>query len=115
MGLAGVPTQRNLVIASVQSGSSVSPLFQESDIPPYSRPNGGDLVKGDFWYSTENNFLYMWDGYSWVVMGGEGIYDLVQNLTERLETLESYIGNGIADGGNAYIFDDLTTAPMEES
>ena len=113
MALAGVPTQRNLVIASVQSGSSTSPVFQESDIPPYTRPNGGDLVKGDFWYSSENNFLYMWDGVSWGVIGGEGIYELVQNLTERLEVLESYIGRGIADGGNAWIQDDFTTAPME--
>ena len=115
MALAGVPTQRNLVIASVQSGGSTSPVFQESDIPPYTRPNGGDLVKGDFWYSSENNFLYMWDGVSWGVIGGEGIYELVQNLTERLEVLESYIGNGIADGGNAWIFDDFSTAPMEGS
>ena len=112
MGLAGVPTKRNLVIASVQTGSGVAPVYFESDIAPYQRPNGGDLVKGDQWYNTQNEFIYSWNGYSWVAIGGEGMYNLMVELVERVETLEGIIGNGIADGGNAFI---TNVAPMEGS
>ena len=115
MGLAGVPTNRNLVIASVQTQPGTCHVVMEGDIAPYTRPNGGDLVKGDYWLNTENDFIYMWSGTSWVVIGGEGMYDLMVNLIERVEKLESYLSNGIADGGNAWIQDDFTTAPMERS
>ena len=110
MGLAGVPTKRNLVIASVQSSGGTTPVFMESDIAPQTRPNGGDLVKGDQWNNTQNNFIYMWNGYSWVAIGGEGMYDLMLDLVERVETLEAIIGNGVADGGNAFL---SNVAPME--
>ena len=104
MGLAGVPTQRNLVIASVQTSGGTSPVFQDSDIPPQTRPNGGDLVRGYYWYSTENDFLYMWSGNAWVAIGGEGMYELLLSLVERIETLEDTIGGyTIIDAGSAYV------------
>ena len=104
MGLAGVPTQRNLVIASVQTSGGTTPVFQDSDIPPYTRPNGGDLVRGDYWYSTENDFLYMWSGNAWVAIGGEGMYELLLSLIERVETLEGTIGSyTIIDAGSANV------------
>ena len=103
MGLAGVPTQRNLVIASVQTSGGTTPVFQDSDIPPQTRPNGGDLVKGDYWYNTENDFLYMWSGTSWIVIGGEGMHELLLDLLERVEALEITIGEfTYIDGGSAY-------------
>ncbi len=104
MGLAGVPTQRNLVIASVQTSGGTTPVFQDSDIPPYTRPNGGDLVRGDYWYSTENDFLYMWSGNAWVAIGGEGMYELLLSLVERVEELEKYaVDYTIIDAGTAFV------------
>jgi hypothetical protein len=90
---------RNLVIASVQSGSYNAPDYQSGDTFPDSRPNGGDLVSGDFYYDTIQNVLYVWTGEYWSAIGGSGMFE---EIHERLNKFESYFSDGILDAGNAY-------------
>ena len=88
MGLASTPTSRNLVIASVQTGSVLTPIYQEEALPPSHRPNGGDLMKGDTWLELDTGYLYLWEGLSWIPIGGTGVFELIQHLTERVARLE---------------------------
>jgi hypothetical protein len=94
MALPGITTGRNIVVASVQSSTEVTPVFQESYNPPTTRPNGGDLVSGDTWWSTNDNNLYIWSGTTWNLIGGPGHY---ADLVSRIESLESMIDSGDAN------------------
>ena len=68
MTLPGVITGRNLVIASTSGGgfssSSVPNIFIISESEPQYRPNGGDLVVGDWWYKPPSTDPYSADPYS---------------------------------------------------
>ena len=68
MTLPGVITGRNLVIASTSGGgfssSSVPNIFIISETEPQYRPNGGDLVVGDWWYKPPSTDPYSADPYS---------------------------------------------------
>ena len=65
MASPGVITGKNQVIASVQTSPQVIPDFQESTSYPETRPNGGDLIAGDLWWSPEDEYLYAWTGLKW--------------------------------------------------
>ncbi len=84
---------RNLVIASVQTSGQTVPNYQNSDGVPEYRPNGGDLVAGDMWYDEEVDILSIYDGTSWVEVGGPGrtddIYARLDSIEARLDNIES--------------------------
>ena len=48
---------RNVVIASVQTGCDVTPAFQSGTELPEFRENGGDLMNGDTYYDTVDEIL----------------------------------------------------------
>lgn len=83
---------RNLVIASVQTSGQTIPNYQNSDGVPTYRPNGGDLVAGDMWYDEEVDILNIYDGTSWVEVGGPGrtndIYARLDSIEARLDSIE---------------------------
>ena len=83
---------RNIVVASVQTGCDITPAHQVGDEIPDTRENGGDLQVGDTFYNTEEEIIYFYDEDSWVPMGGPGfispIFDLLQSLEQRVTELE---------------------------
>lgn len=105
MASPGILSGRNLVIASVQSQGDYQPMFGVGDGLPDSRPNGGDLVVGDVHYDSESMVLYIWTGEEWAMSGGPGlfndIYDRLDSIHERLNTIEDALTNGVIDSGDA--------------
>lgn len=76
---------RNVVIASVQTGCDITPVHIVGNEVPGERENGGDLITGDTFYDTETNVYFVFDGLSWVTIGGPGI---IGPLIERIAELE---------------------------
>lgn len=119
MTLPGVITGRNLVIASTSGGgfasSSVPNIFIISESEPSYRPNGGDLVVGDWWYkppstdpysadpySAVDSYgnikfgnLHFWDGTGWIEVPTDialppptdltPVYDLINEIDKKYE------------------------------
>ena len=79
---------RNIVVASVQTGCDITPSHQAGTDVPAQRDNGGDLQTGDTFYNTSQEIVYFFDGNSWVPMGGPG---LLVPLYERINTLENKV------------------------
>ena len=90
MTLPGVISGRNLVIASTSSsqGEAISPIFIISDELPTERPNGGDLVVGDWWYSS-NSDLQFWDGGEWTPVEGSELTEVQQILEQHSEQIKN--------------------------
>ena len=90
MTLPGVISGRNLVIASTSSsqGEAISPIFIISDESPTERPNGGDLVVGDWWYSS-NGDLQFWDGGEWNPVEGSELTEVQQTLEQHSEQIKN--------------------------
>jgi len=83
---------RNIVIASVQTGNDITPSHQTGiDLPVY-RDNGGDLQVGDTFYQTDTEIMHFYDGSAWVPTGGPGLlnplYDRITELEQKVKVLE---------------------------
>jgi len=83
---------RNIVIASVQTGCDITPAHQVGSDVPGQRENGGDLQVGDTFYHTDQEIVYFYNGNDWVPMGGPGLvnplYDRIRVLEEKVQELE---------------------------
>ena len=83
---------RNVVIASVQTGCDVTPAHQVGTELPDLRENGGDLLNGDSFYDIEKEIIYFYFDEMWVPMGGPGmmnpIYDKLNELELKIAILE---------------------------
>jgi len=90
MTLPGVISGRNLVIASTSSsqGEAISPIFIISEESPTERPNGGDLVVGDWWYSS-NGDLQFWDGGEWNPVEGTDLTEVHKTLEQHSEQIKN--------------------------
>ena len=94
MPAPGLISGRNLVVASLQTNvTHPYPVFQVSDLPPAERPNGGDLVDGDTYYSTFASTFYLYMSGSWVEVGGQGLItaliDELASVGGRLSAIET--------------------------
>jgi len=65
---------RNLVVASVQSSTEITPNYQTSTEIPLTRENGGDLQPGDTWYNKATELFYLYTGDEWIIVGGPGMF-----------------------------------------
>ena len=65
---------RNIVIASVQTGGEITPSHMVSVEVPEYRENGGDLLVGDTHYNPLLEIIYFYDGSDWIPMGGPGVF-----------------------------------------
>ena len=83
---------RNVVIASVQTGCAITPAHQSGVFPPDVRENGGELLEGDSFYNTDEEIIYFYYNEVWVPMGGPGllgpIYVRLDELQYRIAELE---------------------------
>ena len=79
---------RNIVVASVQTGCDITPAHQVGVDIPAQRENGGDLQVGDTFYNPTLEIIYFFDGNAWVPMGGPG---LLGPLCDRINALESKV------------------------
>ena len=83
---------RNVVIASVQTGCAITPDHQSGDLPPDTRENGGELQQGDSFFNTDEQIIYFYHNETWVPMGGPGlfgpIYDRLYELELKVADLE---------------------------
>ena len=83
---------RNVVIASVQTGCDVTPAHQVGSEIPETRENGGELLNGDSFYNEDEEIIYFYYEEMWIPMGGPGllnpIYDRMNQLETRISTLE---------------------------
>ena len=80
---------RNIVIASVQTGGEITPSHQTGVDLPHQRDNGGDLQVGDTFYQTDTEIIYFYDGNAWPPIGGPG---LLNPLYNRIDELEQKVG-----------------------
>lgn len=83
---------RNVVIASVQTGCDITPAHQVGSEIPVTRENGGDLLNGDSFYNEDEEIIYFYYDEEWVPMGGPGllnpIYDKLNELELKIIQLE---------------------------
>ena len=83
---------RNVVIASVQTGCDITPAHQVGSEIPDTRENGGDLQNGDSFYNPDEEIIYFYYDEMWVPMGGPGfinpIYDKLAELELKIIQLE---------------------------
>ena len=88
------------VIASIGGASTILNPPSIQPTPPEFKPNGGDLVLGDFWYDPEEQILYVWispgenQQPEWVPVGGDGFCPSACETSQETCLLE-------IDGGNA--------------
>ena len=76
---------RNVVIASVQTGCDITPAHQTGTELPDLRENGGDLLDGDSFFDIDNEIIYFYYDEMWVPMGGPGMLNPIYDKLEELE------------------------------